>query len=126
MEQFNGLIQLLSSFITLVLLPVLLVRSKHRASVAEADKSEAEADSAEADNITSYAVEWKRLYEQKAEKETELNTKIDALYTEITSLRDRLRDANEQISKLTIDNQSLQFRKCNKRGCPERTPPSEF
>ena len=58
MEQLSTNIQVIGSLITLVILPLLLIKSK-------AKKADAEAEKTEADNITAYAAEWKELYEKK-------------------------------------------------------------
>ena len=55
MEQLSTIIQVVGSLITLVILPLLLLRSKKK-------KADAEAEKTEADNITAYAAEWKELY----------------------------------------------------------------
>ena len=48
MEQLSTIIQVVGSLITLVILPLLLLRSKKK-------KADAEAEKTEADNITAYA-----------------------------------------------------------------------
>ena len=89
-------------------------------------KAAAEAKKAEADNITQYADEWKGLYEKKEKRVGELDTKIDTLYAKIEELRQRIRELTEKNTELIIRNSALDFRKCNKHGCPDREPPSEF
>ena len=84
MEQLSTIIQVVGSLITLVILPLLLLRSKKKQADAEAEKTEA-------DNITAYAAEWKELYEKKEKRVV-----------------------------------ALEFRKCNKHGCADRVPPSEY
>lgn len=119
MEQLSTIIQLFGSLITLVVLPLLLLRSKTK-------QAEAEADKAEADNISTYANEWKELYEKKEKRVAELDEKIDQLYAEISKYRDTIRELSERNSELAVQNQALEFRKCNKHGCPDRIPPSEY
>lgn len=119
MEQLSTIIQVLGSLITLVILPLLLIKSK-------AKKADAEAKKTEADNITAYAAEWKELYEKKEKRAAELDEKIDHLYTEITKYRDTIRELSEKNSELAVQNQALEFRKCNKHGCADRIPPSEY
>ena len=119
MEQLSTIIQILGSLITLVVLPLLLLRSKTKQAAAEADK-------AEADNISTYANEWKELYEKKEKRVAELDEKIDRLYQDITKYRDTIRELSERNSELAVQNQALEFRKCNKHGCPDRIPPSEY
>ena len=89
-------------------------------------KAGAEAKKAEADNITQYAAEWKELYEKKEQRVGELDTKIDALYDKIDEYRKRVRELTEKNTGLVIKNSALEFRKCNKHGCSDREPPSDF
>lgn len=126
MEQLSTNIQVISSLITLVILPLLLIKSKAKKADAEAEKADAEAEKTEADNITAYAAEWKELYEKKEKRVAELDAKIDHLYTEITKYRDTIRELSEKNSELAVQNQALEFRKCNKHGCADRIPPSEY
>lgn len=119
MEQLSTIIQVIGSLITLVILPLLLIKSK-------AKKADAEAKKTEADNITAYAAEWKELYEKKEKRVAELDAKIAHLYTEITKYRDTIRELSEKNSELAVQNQALEFRKCNKHGCADRIPPSEY
>lgn len=119
MEQLSTNIQVIGSLITLVILPLLLIKSKEK-------KADAEAEKTEADNITAYAAEWKELYEKKEKRVAELDAKIDHLYTEITKYRDTIRELSEKNSELAVQNQALEFRKCNKHGCADRIPPSEY
>lgn len=119
MEQLSTIIQVVGSLITLVILPLLLIGSKRKQAGAEAEKKEA-------DNITAYAAEWKELYEKKEKRVAELDAKIDNLYAEITRYRDIIRELSEKNSELAVQNQALEFRKCNKHGCADRIPPSEY
>ena len=100
MEQLSTIIQVIGSLITLVILPLLLIKSK-------AKKADAEAKKTEADNITAYAAEWKELYEKKEKRVAELDAKIDHLYTEITKYRDTIRELSEKNSELAVQNQAL-------------------
>ena len=112
MEQLSTIIQVVGAIITLFILPLLLLRSKKKKS--------------DADNITAYAAEWKELYEKKEKRVVELDAKIDHLYAEITKYRDAIRELSEKNSELAVQNQALEFRKCNKHGCADRVPPSEY
>lgn len=89
-------------------------------------KAEAEAKKAEADTITQYAAEWKELYEKKEIRVEQLDAKIDSLYAQMDEYRTRVRALTKQNTELVIKNSALEFRKCNKHGCPDREPPSEF
>lgn len=119
MEEISNIIQMLGSAITLVVLPLLLLRSKKKQADIEVEK-------AEADNITAYAAEWKELYEKKEKRVMELDAKIDSLYTELGRYRDHIKELTERNSDLVVKNQALEFRKCNRHGCADRTPPSEY
>ena len=89
-------------------------------------KEEATARKAEADNITSYAAEWKELYEKKENKVHELDAKIDQLYVEKNEDRQRIRELMEKNTELELKNQMLEVMKCKKRGCTDREPPSDY
>ena len=89
-------------------------------------KAEAEAKKAEADTITQYAAEWKELYEKKEIRVEQLDAKIDSLYAQMDEYRTRVRALTEKNTELVIKNSAMEFRKCNKHGCPDREPPSEF
>ena len=93
--------------------------SKKRREAAQAEK-------AEADNISQYAAEWKELYEKKEAKVHELDTKIDQLYLEKNEDRGRIRDLQSKNAKLELENQALNFKKCEVRGCKDRQPPSDY
>ena len=86
MEQLSEIVSLVGGIVTSVALPLLGVfmyyDSKKRTEAAKAKQAEAQARAAEEANITSYAEEWKALYEQRDKRVDELNAKIDALYLE--------------------------------------------
>ena len=86
----------------------------------------AAAKKAEAENITQYASEWKELYEKKEAKVHELDIKIDQLYLEKNEDRERIRDLQAKNAKLELENQALNFKKCEVRGCKDRKPPSNY
>lgn len=121
--EMQEIVQLIGSFISAAGLPLIgafmFYGSRKRKAAAEAKK-------AEVDNITQYADEWKELYEKKEKRVGELDTKIDTLYAKIEELRQRIRELTEKNTELIIRNSALDFRKCNKHGCPDREPPSEF
>ena len=123
MEHFNQIIALIGGIIATVLLPLMTAfqfyESKKRKEAAAAKKAEAE-------NITQYAAEWKELYEKKEAKVHELDTKIDQLYVEKNEDRERIRDLQSKNVKLELENQALNFKKCEVRGCKERKPPSDY
>ena len=123
MEQLSELFNVIGGIVTTILLPLfgvfLFYDSKKRKAAAEARK-------AEADNITSYAAEWKELYEKKETKVQELDSKIDSLYVQINEDRQRIRVLMEKNTELELKNQMLEVMKCKKRGCKDREPPSDY
>lgn len=123
MDDVNQIIAMVSGIVATILLPLIsffqFYDSKKRKEAAAAKKAEAE-------NITQYAAEWKELYEKKEAKVNELNEKIDQLYAEKKEDRLRMRELLEKNARLELQNQALDFRKCNVRGCPNRKPPSDY
>ena len=130
MEFLNEIVNTLSSILSSIFLPLIgalmFYDARRRKEEATAHKEEAAARKADTDNITSYAAEWKELYEKKEKRVVELDAKIDHLYAEITKYRDAIRELSEKNSELAVQNQALEFRKCNKHGCADRVPPSEY
>lgn len=123
MEQISQIVAMIGGIVATILLPLIgafqFYDSKKRKEAAAAKKAEAE-------NITQYAAEWKELYEKKEAKAHELDTKIDQLYVEKNEDRERIRDLQSKNVKLELENQSLNFKKCEVRGCKERKPPSDY
>lgn len=109
--------------VTTVLLPLLGVFMFYD---AKKRKENASARKAEAENITSYAAEWKELYEKKERKVMEQDEKIDQLYAEKNEDRQRIRELMEKNTALEIENIKLQARRCDVRGCSGRKPPSDY
>ena len=123
MEQICQIVAMIGGIVATILLPLIgafqFYDSKKRKEAAAAKKAEAE-------NITQYAAEWKELYEKKEAKVHELDTKIDQLYVEKNEDRERIRDLQSKNVKLELENQALNFKKCEVRGCKERKPPSDY
>lgn len=123
MEQISQIIAMIGGIVATILLPLIgafqFYDSKKRKEAASANK-------AEADNITQYAAEWKKCYEEERKVEEELNRKIDQLYKEKEQDRERIRDLQSKNVKLELENQALNFKKCEVRGCKERIPPSGY
>ena len=123
MEQISQIVAMIGGIVATILLPLIgafqFYDSKKRKEAAAAKKAEAE-------NITQYAAEWKELYEKKEAKVHELDTKIDQLYVEKNEDRERIRDLQSKNVKLELENQSLNFKKCEVRGCKARKPPSDY
>ena len=123
MEQFSQIITMIGGIVATILIPLIgafqFYDSKKRKEAAAAKKAEAE-------NITQYAAEWKELYEKKEAKVHELDIKIDQLYLEKNEDRERIRDLQAKNAKLELENQALNFKKCEVRGCKDRKPPSNY
>lgn len=93
--------------------------SKKRTENAKAKQSEAEARRLEEENITSYAAEWKELYEKKERRVTELEAKAE-------EDRMRIRELTEKNLQLSLDLQKANFMKCEVKGCDKRQPPTGY
>ena len=130
MNEFQTVVNIISSLVSSISLPLLGVflfyDSKKRSEAAKAKQSEAEAQKMEEEYLSIRAGEWRKLYEEEREVEKELNAKIDQLYKEKEDDRQRIRDLQEKNTALTLENQSLKFKKCEVRGCKERQPPSDY
>lgn len=130
MNELQTVVNIISSLVSSIALPLLGVflfyDSKKRSEAAKAKQSEAEARKMEEEYLSIRAGEWRKLYEEEREVEKELNAKIDQLYKEKEDDRQRIRDLQEKNTALTLDNQSLKFKKCEVRGCKERKPPSDY
>ena len=118
MDQFSQVITMVGGIVATILIPLIgafqFYDSKKRKEAAVAKK-------AEADNITQYAAEWKRCYEDV------LNKKIDQLYQEKEEDRKRIRELLDKNTRLELNNQALEFLKCNNAlKCLDRDPPNEF
>lgn len=116
----NDLIQTISSIVTGVAIPVLGIFLFYDAKKREAS---AKAGKAEADNITQYAAQWQKLYDEKVKHEEELNGKIDALYVQLNEQRDELARLKKEMAELVVKQQYAESQKCTVFGCPNRQPP---
>lgn len=123
MENISELFNIIGGIVTTILLPLLGVFMFHD---QKKRKEEAAARKAEADNITSYAAEWKELYEKKEKKVHELDAKIDQLYLEKNEDRQRIRELMEKNAALEVDKIKLESRRCDVKGCANRKPPSDY
>ena len=120
---FQEIVSIIGSLVSSAVLPLLTALlfydSKKR-------KANAEARRAELDNLTVYADEWKALYEQRDKRVDELNAKIDQLYQEKETDRQRIRELQEKNTTLALENTSLRIKECQVKGCPNRVPPSDY
>ena len=123
MENFVDIISQVGSIINPFLISIITLfmfyDAKKRKELASASK-------AEIANISSFAVEWKNLYESDKKEIAELNAKIDSLYDDIRELRNINDGLQTEKNNLVLKNQALEFMKCEVRGCPKRQPPSEY
>lgn len=124
MEHFSQIITIIGGIVATILLPLIsafqFYDSKKRKEAAVAKKAEAE-------NITQYAAEWKKCYEEERVVEDMLNKKIDQLYQEKETDRTRIRELQDENFKLKLDKQALEFIRCNNAlKCVDRDPPNEF
>lgn len=101
-------------------------RHEAKREAAIAVKAEADASKAEADTISSYAAEWKELYEKKEKKVIEQDAKIDQLYAEKNEDRLRIRELMEKNTALEIEKLKLEVRRCDVKNCEKRQPPSDY
>ena len=100
--------------------------SRKRTEAAKAKQEEANAKAAEENNITSYAEEWKKCYEEERESRKELDAKIDRLYEEKETDRQRIRELQEKCQQYSLDLQATKFLKCEVKGCKDRQPPTGY
>lgn len=117
------LIQSIGSLLTgggiALLTLVLFFDSRRRTEKANALKAEAEAEARKEDNITSYAVEWKHLYEKKEER-------VVALEKQAEDDRARIRKLQEENTRLSLELQQANFLKCEVHKCSDRKPPTGY
>ncbi|MEG2099824.1 MAG: hypothetical protein RRY42_07955 [Mucinivorans sp.] len=102
-----------------LLATLIFYRSKRRTAAAQATTAEVEA-------IKGFATEWKEIADARDVSIAENNKKIDALYVSIGEWRDKFNAKSDECQTIKLDNQSLKFRLCNKRGCEGREPQTGF
>lgn len=108
------------SIITLPLLSLFMFYgSKRRAESAKASREEILNDEKVAD-------QWQELCSKYEEEIKAKDAKIDQLYAEKSQDRQRILDLMQERSKLELDYQAADFRRCNVRGCKLREPPSDY
>ena len=123
LEHLSDIIGMLGSAVTGIAVPligVLMYRDfKKRTEAAKAKQAEAEARAAEEENITSYAEEWKALYEKKEERVLKLEAQAE-------DDRKRIRELTEKNMQLSLELQKANFMKCEVKGCDKRQPPTGY
>lgn len=129
-EALSEIISLIGGAVTSIGIPLIGLfmfhDSKKRSESAKAKLAEAEALKAEQDNVASFAEEWKALYEQRDKRVDELNAKIDQLYLEKETDRQRIRELQEKCQQFSLDLQAAKFLKCEVKGCKDRQPPTGY
>lgn len=129
-EALSEIISLIGGAVTSIGIPLIGLfmfhDSKKRSESAKAKLAEAEALKAEQDNVASFAEEWKALYEQRDKRVDELNAKIDQLYLEKETDRQRIRELQEKCQQYSLDLQAAKFLKCEVKGCKDRQPPTGY
>ena len=86
MEHLSEWVSIVGGVVSSIILPLLGALLYHD---QKRRKEEAAARAAEADNITSYAAEWRKNYDEEKATNKELNAKIDQLYAEKNDDRGR-------------------------------------
>ena len=122
-EHISNIVGMIGGAVSSIALPLIGAFMFHD---SRKRKMDAEAKKLEIDNLTSYADEWKELYEQRDKRVDELNAKIDRLYKDIEEDRTRIRELNEKNAALGQENLSLKIKECMVRGCGNRKPPSDY
>lgn len=96
-------------------------------------KAKAEAKAADNDNALRVADGWKQLADERQEANAdrdrrihELNEKIDTLYVVNSEWRDKYNAQQEEITRLKVAAAADAPRLCERRGCPDRTPPTGY
>ena len=129
-EALSEIISLIGGAVTSIGIPLIGLfmfhDSKKRSEAAKAKLAEAEARKAEQDNVASFAEEWKALYEQRDKRVDELNAKIDQLYQDKETDRQRIRELQEKCQQYSLDLQAAKFLKCEVKGCKDRQPPTGY
>ena len=122
-EALSEIISLIGGAVTSIGIPLIGLfmfhDSKKRSESAKAKLAEAEALKAEQDK-------WKALYEQRDKRVDELNAKIDQLYLEKETDRQRIRELQEKCQQFSLDLQAAKFLKCEVKGCKDRKPPTGY
>lgn len=122
------ILSLVGSLVNTVGIPalggLLYVDSRRRAEAAKAKQAEAEARAAEEDNITSYAAEWKELFEKEERRVSEFKAEVQRLNEQVDEDRKRIREMQAEIAGLKIEAYKATQWKCEVKMCPNRVPPT--
>lgn len=127
---FQSIFELANGIAQLLLIPILTLlmfySSKKRKENAEAKMKELEVETKKMEIVSAYANEWKELYEESEKKVEQKDAKIDQLYAQIERMRQEQRNTTEENGTLKLQLQAAEFRKCDRQGCKDRLPPSDY
>ena len=123
MEELNELFNITGGIVTTILLPLSVCSCSMTARSARRPRKR---ERRKLIIFTSYAAEWKELYEKKEHRVVELDSKIDQLYAEKNEDRQRIRELTEKNATLEIEKIKLEAKRCDVRGCSGRKPPSDY
>jgi len=130
LDWLNIIIGIVSGGTLITLITIPFIRKK---AEAEARKAVAEAKATEIENMKAVADGWKEIAEERQEacKEkdqriAELTHQVDERYIDIGNWRDKYNAQQEEITSLKVQIAANTPKLCEKRGCPDRTPPSGY
>ena len=115
MEKISEILTIVNTALLPILGFFLFYNSRRREARAKAEREEIH-------NVSSISDEWQELYKKAAAKDA----KIDQLYAEKESDRQRIRELSEQNNALKMEHQAAKFKECTVRGCEKRQPPSGY
>lgn len=112
---------------------IMFFGSKKRKENAEASHSEHTSEATAIQNVRDSAVEWREIADnreeelkrERAEREA-LNNKIERLYDLLRKEQIAHAKTASELSKALVKIEQLTTQKCIKRGCTDRTPPSDY
>ena len=100
-------------------------KESKRLKQAEVKQAEAAASKDEAEANKGEWEIWKQQLDRADERLKNRDEKVDSIYIELRAEQAKSLEYIHQINELRLQIKSLELRKCNKRGCSDRTPPSE-
>lgn len=130
-----GLLGGSSGLIALFSMSTALIKAKAEArkAKAEAKKAEGEAKATDMDNMQKAIDSWKEIAnerqeenEQHIKREAEYNAKIDKLYIELSTWRDKYNAKCEELTEYKIYKATNEIRVCLRHGCDNREPKSDY
>ncbi len=119
MEKLSEILSIVNTALLPVLGFFLFYSSRRREARAKAEREEIH-------NVASISDEWQELYKKAEEKLAAKDAKIDQLYVEKESDRQKWRELSEKYNALKLEHQAATFKECTIRGCDKRQPPSGY